>query len=160
MQSFSVTCLIVCRIRDSLILQRLAHTQEVCGLKWSEDFTCLASGGNDNVVHLWDVNGATPRLSLAQHTSAVKALAWCPWQKDLLATGGGTADRTIKFWNTQTGACINSITTESQVSQLCWSRHSSCRELVSAHGFAQNQIIVWKYPSLKKLTELCAHEQR
>src|SRR5271154_1925514 len=30
------------------------HTQEVCGLKWSEDGTQLASGGNDNLLMVWD----------------------------------------------------------------------------------------------------------
>jgi hypothetical protein len=25
--------------------------------------------------------------------AAVKAIAWCPWQRNLLASGGGTADR-------------------------------------------------------------------
>jgi hypothetical protein len=27
-----------------------------------------------------------------------KAIAWCPWQSSLLATGGGTNDHTIHFW--------------------------------------------------------------
>ena len=34
-----------------------------------------------------------------------RALAWCPWQDNLLASGGGTADRHIRFWNTQTVCC-------------------------------------------------------
>ena len=28
-------------------------------------------------------------------------------------------------------------------------------ELVSTHGYSQNQIMVWKYPSLSKVTCLC-----
>ena len=56
-----------------------------------------------------------PVHSLAGHQAAVKALAWCPFQSNLLATGGGTADRTIRFWNTCTGAQLNSIDTGSQV---------------------------------------------
>jgi cell division cycle 20-like protein 1 (cofactor of APC complex) len=37
-----------------------------------------------------------------------------------LASGGGTADRTIKFWNTATGTLLNSIDTGSQVrTQAC-----------------------------------------
>lgn len=31
------------------------HTQEVCGLKWSPDGKQLASGGNDNLVCVWDI---------------------------------------------------------------------------------------------------------
>lgn len=30
------------------------HSGEVCGLKWREDGELLASGGNDNVVNIWD----------------------------------------------------------------------------------------------------------
>jgi hypothetical protein len=51
---------------------------------------------------------------LTAHTAAVKALAWCPFQSNLLASGGGTADRCIKFWNAHTGALVNSIDTHSQ----------------------------------------------
>lgn len=58
---------------------------------------------------------------MTAHTAAVKALAWCPFQANLLASGGGTADRSIKFWNTHTGALLNSIDTGSQVSaQPCF----------------------------------------
>ena len=95
------------------------HEQEVCGLKWSPDGTQLASGGNDNVLNIWDGvtagSSATARHRLTQHTAAVKALAWCPWQKGTLASGGGTADRCIRFWNTTTGAQLNHIDTGSQV---------------------------------------------
>ena len=42
-------------------------------------------------------------------------LTRCPWQRNLLASGGGTADRTIKFWNSTSGAMVNSVDTKSQV---------------------------------------------
>jgi WD40 repeat protein len=35
------------------------HTQEVCGLKWSPSGTQLASGGNDNLLNIWDDRYAT-----------------------------------------------------------------------------------------------------
>ena len=64
----------------------------------------------------------------------MKALAWCPFQSNLLASGGGTADRCIKFWNTNTGVMLNSIDTHSQVCALQWNKHE--RELLSSHGRA------------------------
>eukprot|EP00475_Leptophrys_vorax_P030120 TRINITY_DN4487_c0_g1_i6.p1 TRINITY_DN4487_c0_g1~~TRINITY_DN4487_c0_g1_i6.p1 ORF type:complete len:125 (-),score=20.39 TRINITY_DN4487_c0_g1_i6:554-928(-) len=108
---------------------------EVCSVEWAPSGRHLASGGNDNFVHIWDSamlpsvkkslasDGAQNTSSsnsqwlhrLTDHVGAVKALAWCPFQSNLLATGGGASDRNIKFWNTQTGACLNSIDTESQV---------------------------------------------
>ena len=70
------------------------HTQEVCGLKWSSEGTQLASGGNDNTLCIWDLGETNPRfLKQNYHQAAVKALAWCPWKNNLLATGGGTADK-------------------------------------------------------------------
>lgn len=47
--------------------------------------------------------------------AAVKALAWSPHQHGLLASGGGTADRCIRFWNTASGVPVNSLDTGSQV---------------------------------------------
>jgi len=61
--------------------------------------------------------------------SQVKAIAWSPHQHGLLASGGGTADRCIRFWNTLTGQPLQSVDTGSQVCNLAWSKHSN--ELVS-----------------------------
>lgn len=116
--------------RDSSILQHdvrapqnvvatyIGHTQEVCGLKWSQDGNTLASGGNENFLCLWDAaissrgrstssaaeqspttssSIVSPRVTLTQHKAAVKALAWCPFQRGVLASGGGTADVSKNF---------------------------------------------------------------
>jgi cell division cycle protein 20 (cofactor of APC complex) len=171
--------------RDSVIIQHdvrsashivstyAGHTQEVCGLEWNEDGTTLASGGNENYLCIWDAamsrrrnNGRSPgtgirdspRLLLTQHQAAVKALAWCPFHRGLLASGGGTADRTIKFWNSNSGAMLNSIDTGSQVCSLLWSKHQ--RELCSSHGFSENQLILWRYPTMTKIQEFKGHTAR
>lgn len=73
------------------------------------------SGGNDNKVCIWSLGNSAPSLELTAHQAAVKAMAWAPFQSNLLATGGGSADRTIKFHNTSTGALLNSVDAESQV---------------------------------------------
>jgi cell division cycle 20, cofactor of APC complex len=39
-----------------------------------------------------------------------------------------------------------------------WSK--TYKELVSSHGYSQNQLIVWKYPSMTKVTELTGHTSR
>ena len=70
--------------------------QEVCGLTWSPHGNYLASGGNDNTVQLWDPAVLRPIKSITEHLSAVKAVSWCPWQAGVLATAGGTIDRTIR----------------------------------------------------------------
>ncbi|KAJ6883919.1 cell division cycle 20.2 [Populus alba x Populus x berolinensis] len=125
------------RIRSHIVETYRGHTQEVCGLKWSASGQQLASGGNDNLIHIWDrstalSNSATQWLHrLEDHTSAVKA------------------------WH---GACLNSIDTGSQVCSLLWNKNE--RELLSSHGFTQNQLTVWKYPSMVKMAELTGHTSR
>ncbi|CAL5030236.1 unnamed protein product [Urochloa decumbens] len=155
------------RIRNSVVQTYHGHEQEVCGLKWSGSGQQLASGGNDNLLHIWDVSmsssvqsaGRTQWLHrLQDHLAAVKALAWCPFQSNLLASGGGGGDRCIKFWNTHTGACLNSVDTGSQVCALLWNKNE--RELLSSHGFTQNQLTLWKYPSMVKMAELNGHTSR
>ncbi|KAF9465218.1 WD40 repeat-like protein [Collybia nuda] len=166
------------------------HRQEVCGLKWSGDggpqSANLASGGNDNKVCIWDLRGSKRASGLArgansigsagedsgpgdaplwkfhEHTAAVKALAWDPHVSGVLATGGGTQDKHIRFWNVINGTMLNELDTGSQVCNLIWSLTS--HELVSTHGFssttAQNQICIWKYPTLNMVASLTGHTNR
>ncbi|TNN04743.1 Fizzy-related protein, partial [Schistosoma japonicum] len=134
---------------------------EVCGLKWSPDSQYLASGGNDNRLLVWSQHSQStggPILTYEEHVAAVKAIAWSPHQHGLLASGGGTADRCIRFWNTLTGQALRSVDTGSQVCNIAWSIHSN--ELVSTHGYSQNQILVWRYPSLLQLVKLVGHSYR
>ncbi len=91
-----------------------------------------------------------PRQLLRDHTAAVKALSWCPWQRNVLASGGGSSDRTIKIWNSSSAAVMKSVDTGSQVSAIQWS--DTHKELISGHGFSDNQLILWKYSSMSKVT--------
>mmetsp|Transcript_12705 Transcript_12705/g.14818 ORF Transcript_12705/g.14818 Transcript_12705/m.14818 type:complete len:484 (-) Transcript_12705:156-1607(-) len=154
------------RVAQHSVSTYKGHEQEVCGLAWSPDGQTLASGANDNFLCLWDARGESrfdrkvvaPRLKLGEHQAAVKALAWCPYQRNVLATGGGTADRTIKLWNAANGSVLNSIDTGSQVCSLLWNPHE--KELLSSHGFSDNQLCLWKYPSMVKTKELTGHTSR
>ena len=53
---------------------------------------------------------------------------------------------------------LNSIDTGSQVCSLQWSPFE--KEILSSHGYAENQLCLWKYPSLAKVKELKAHTAR
>lgn len=166
-----------------------AHKQEVCGLKWSHDSSggrgLLASGGNDNRLAVWDSVMATnmggspsdiltssssssstgvgnsswkPLYRFSDHKAAVKALAWSPHQRHLLASGGGTADRRIRFWDMNQGTCVQELDTGSQVCCLEWSQHN--QELISTHGYSQNALVVWKYPTMTQTAVLKGHTSR
>ncbi|KAJ5614573.1 hypothetical protein N7528_008227 [Penicillium herquei] len=147
------------RIAQHKVAELVSHTSEVCGLEWRSDGAQLATGGNDNLVNIWDARSlSAPKFTKTNHRAAVKALSWCPWQLNLLATGGGSYDRHIHFWNTTTGARTNSIDTGSQVTSLRWSNHY--REIVSSSGFPDNSLSIWSYPTLVRNVEIPAHETR
>ncbi|KAF5737383.1 hypothetical protein HS088_TW13G00263 [Tripterygium wilfordii] len=152
------------RVREHAVETLRGHQQGVCGLKWSGSGQQLASGGNDNLLFIWDRSMASSHSPtqwlhrIEEHTAAVKALAWCPFQGNLLASGGGGGDRCIRFWNTHTGAQLNSVDTGSQVCALLWNKNE--RELLSSHGFTENQLILWKYPSMVRMAELTGHTSR
>ncbi|KAM3270817.1 hypothetical protein P3S67_029019 [Capsicum chacoense] len=94
------------RVRSHVVGKYRGHTQEICGLKWSESCQQLASGGNDNLVHIWSLSICPPNNSRQ----------WIHYQ------------------------------------------HES--ELLSSHGFTDNQLTVWKYSSMTKISELFGHTSR
>lgn len=153
------------RLPEPLVGQNAGHTLEVCGLKWSPSGSQLASGGNDNIVNIWSQSSITqqaarPIRRYEEHRAAVKAISWCPFESNLLASGGGTADRCIKLWDTSSGQTRHSVDTGSQVCAVLWSEEH--RELISGHGFSDNQLIIWKYSpnGISKLQELHGHSGR
>jgi len=108
------------------------------------------------------------RLQLTEHTAAVGALDWCPFSRELLVSGAGTTDQTVKVWNANSGKMLNSTPTGSQVCAVLWSRdYHHQRELVSAHGGNRTELNVWSYQrndsncnGMQKLHEVLSHTKR
>ncbi|MBA0703641.1 hypothetical protein Golax_015951 [Gossypium laxum] len=153
------------RARNHLASCIKKHSDEVCGLKWSNEGDRLASGGSEKQLYIWEASKMSSSKFLhrfTDHCAAVKALAWCPYQHNVLASGGGWNDRCIRIWNTQKGICIHSIETKAQISGLEWNRHH--KEILSSHGYStgedQNKLCLWKYPSMTKVGEFGNHEPR
>jgi cell division cycle 20-like protein 1 (cofactor of APC complex) len=119
----------------------------------------MRTGGNDNAVRVWSASklGAGAQ-ELQGHGAAVKALAWSPHARGRLATGGGTADRSIKIWDAARGLRLSTVDTGSQVCALAWS--SAEDALVSAHGYSLNQILIWRLPELARDGVLAGHGKR
>ena len=162
-------CVLSTGSRDSSIIQHdlriqdyfvkfNGHQQEVCGLRWNNEGTCLASGGNDNKVCLWEMNLTSPISVFEEHKAAVKALAWSPWNRGVIATGGGSADKCIKVWDSASGRCVKTVDTGSQVCALEWNRHE--KEILSAHGYAQNQLSLWRAGDMKRIQDFSGHSAR
>ena len=231
------------RIKNHVVMKLSGgHNKEICSIKWNSDFKYLASGGNDNLVCLWDIRGKfnqnkssfwdfinsqsdeeneneneieneddkmeeeenenenisennnfidnnfsflskknkanyinnnflkktdiingndniiEPLIIINKHKGPVRALAWSPWQRSVLATGGGKKDNFIRFYNADTKSVIGEINTGSQVCQILWNKYE--KEIISSHGNNKNPIYVWSYPKMNKITELTGHLSR
>ncbi|KAI5192723.1 cell division cycle 20-like protein 1, cofactor of APC complex [Nematocida sp. AWRm77] len=136
------------------------HTQEVCGISFSPCGEYLATGGNDNKVCI--LNGRAPSAvlhNITAHRAAVKAIDWCPERTDMLATGGGTADRTVKVWKLSgsTPFLTESKDYGSQICNLRWTRKN---ELITTHGYSQNDIRISKMGGHRQTRVFEGHKNR
>lgn len=88
-----------------------------------------------------------------RHGAAVKAIAFCPWQETLIATGGGSSDKCIHFWHTGTGTALATIAVSAQVTSLIWS--TTRPEIVATFGYATPdhpyRIAVFSWPSCEQI---------
>ena len=133
--------------------------RDVCGLKWNPQGTLVVSGDGDGLVTIWDVRDySSPLKIFAGHKSTVRALAWSPHAHGQLVSGGGTADKTIRFWDTNTLSSLGKINVGSQVCGLHWS--SLANEIVSTHGFSQNHVKIWDAKTRGCVAVLCGHTSR
>ncbi|WP_228013150.1 serine/threonine-protein kinase, partial [Nostoc edaphicum] len=71
----------------------------VNALAISPDSSTLASGSDDKIVKLWDLNTQKLLASLSRHSQAVKSVAFSP-DGQILATASD--DKTIKLWEVET----------------------------------------------------------
>ncbi|GLB44513.1 putative anaphase-promoting complex subunit 4 WD40 domain [Lyophyllum shimeji] len=118
------------------------HKGKVLGLKWNTDGTMMASSDDVGMVYIWDKRAGKQLLeegtqgSKMRHRGPVKALAWCPWKPDLLATGSIYPEGKIRIWSSSSPSPaptpVESISLNTSVLSLQWSPHA--RELLSTHG--------------------------
>ncbi|NXV23972.1 CD20B protein, partial [Cepphus grylle] len=132
------------------------NKQSICSLKWSLTNQLLASGSSDGILNIWPsdpgVKLQSQPLKTIPHSSAVKAVNWCPWQSRVLATGGGMKDGILRVWDINHEKIIQSAATDSQICSLLWLPKTS--ELMTGQGLPGNQMKIWKYPMLINSSEL------
>ncbi|XP_068784456.1 cell division cycle protein 20 homolog B [Struthio camelus] len=138
------------------------NKQSICSLKWSLTDQLLASGSSDGVLNIWPsdpgVKVQSQPLKTIPHSSAVKAMNWCPWQSKILATGGGMKDGVLRVWDINREKIIQSAATDSQICSLLWLPKTS--KLMTGQGLPRNQMTIWKYPMLINSSELYGHKGR
>lgn len=87
----------------------MRHQKRITSLAWNSEGKLLASGDDSGLILCWDDRMQQPldvgehngRRKKMVHSGAITALAWCPWQPKVLASGDSTADGAgiIRIWN-------------------------------------------------------------
>lgn len=90
------------------------------------------------------------------HRAAVKAIAFHPWNHSLIATGGGSNDKCIHFFDTDSGISLATIAVSAQVTSLTWSQTG--REIAATFGYAYPEhpykIAVFRWPSCAQIVAI------
>ncbi len=73
---------------------------------FSPKASALASGSDDQIVKLWNVNTGECVKTFKGHTKWVLSVAFSPNCRTLIS---GSGDETLKLWDLETGECLNTL---------------------------------------------------
>ena len=117
----------------------------------------MISGGNDDLVFLYDIRKMKEIFKIKEHKAAVKALAWSNYKSNLFVSGGGSVDRNVCLWDSHQMKLINKMTKESQICNLDY----TCDGLiVASQGFPLNQIEIFDPNTLRTIEIFKGHSKR
>ena len=115
-----------------------SSVEGVKSVAFSPDGKTLASGGGDNVIHLWDIGTGKREMTLVGHTHWVFSLAFSPDGKTLAS---GSVDSDIRLWDPHTGEEKKTLTGHGNwVRSIAFSPDG--KTLVS--GSDDGSVLLWK----------------
>nr|CAD7409928.1 unnamed protein product [Timema cristinae] len=77
-----------------------AHDSDVNVISWNRNEPFIASGGDDGVVHIWDLRqfqSESPVATFKHHIEPVTTVEWHPTEATVFASGG--ADNQVALWD-------------------------------------------------------------
>ena len=115
-----------------------SSVEGVKSVAFSPDGKTLASGGGDNVIHLWDIETGKRKMTLVGHTHWVFSLAFSPDGRTLAS---GSVDSDIRLWDPHTGQHKKTLTGHTNwVRSIAFS--SDGKTLVS--GSDDGSVLIWE----------------
>jgi WD40 repeat protein len=91
----------------------------VTSIAWSPDGRCLASGGDDHTIRLWDPATGACTHTLSGHILTVDTIAWSP---DGRCLASSSWDKTIRLWDPASGACTQTLSSHGlNLHSIIWS---------------------------------------
>lgn len=84
-------------------------------LCFSPDTKFLATGAEDHLIRIWDLNNNKILKILSGHKQDIYSLAYFPNGNKLVS---GSGDRTVKIWDINSGQCILTLTIEDGVTTV------------------------------------------
>jgi|GEM_PF-1528126 WD40 repeat protein len=118
----------------------LSHQGIVYEVEFSPQGTYLASAGEEKRIRLWNVSTWEELDSIEGHTGTIYALGISP-AEDLIVTGSGDTDPSIRLWNLQTGELLHNDLYEGTVTDIEYSPRRSDHHATVASS--QRLLTLW-----------------
>ncbi len=127
------------------------HAAAVRAVAWSPTGHQIASGGDDNQVHLWDARTGEQVFTYGRHSDVVHSLAWSPDGKHIASA---SIDHSVRVWDATVGESIFVHRVSSSIpNALCWSPDGKRIAL----GSSDHTVQVWEVSSERKVFTYRGH---
>ena len=131
---------LICRLEERGKTLRYHYNAPVNAVAWSPNGAYLASGGDDRVIHVWDVRQNRLVGTYQNHTRPISALAWSPDNASLVS---GSLAPNVNVWDALTGQDIVAFHAHvGDILTLAWSPDG--RSILS--GGSDCRVYVWPSP--------------
>jgi WD40 repeat protein len=122
-----------------------AHDQRIARVQFSPDGAYFATGSFDNSIKIWQ----TDQFRLAQYipdaANQVSVIAWTPDGKYVASgswAGGHITDDFNKFWNVETGTCIQKMPVLTPTFDIQFSKDA--KHLMTSQGWPLISVNFWE----------------
>lgn len=132
-------------------LHKFASSGVVTAVAVSPDKKLVATGGDDNSIHLWDAVSGQPGATISGHTAAISSLRFTADGSKLIS---GSLDKSVRIWSLPEGKPIARIDTPTPVNALTIA--GAMGQMLATAGAMENVIRVWNIPAepAKQLADL------